>query len=1002
MTSHFGAIMLESATSYILKENFTLRFAIIVFFLFTISLTSLICYQYRKEVKRLFNILLRNITFDAAENIEAKFAHYPSVRKYFEHISEISKREKLSAAHLFKSKGSDDLPLLDAVFIEPSLSREGPSRSLRFQVRDILHDDQVVYSAIIGPAGSGKSTFLKYVRLEACLSFLKVHSSNELHSGSLLRIPIYIPTHLLLSHEAYASIMLQEEIYSDAAARKLIDILRDIYNNTAATPLGSNDESFLYYFDRGSIIFLVDGMDEISHSQFDKFSNLFNNLIEYMESHCKRSNKILLGMRDVFFDTTFIEQRLLASRFIALRMDKFSQSDISTFIANVNSFYGGAHEGKLREIELYITQDKENSEFFTVPLYLSLFVFYHIHDDSVVVFGSRSIFLKSAIVKILMCHGFFGNVSKNSLPDLVFKSRYKALMQISHDLIVNFDNDQLSFLGSRFLDFLKISLEDSLKNCIEGLSGNKPEEFLSREQRSRIEDIKEKMQNYLDTLTVNDQISQIGLLSSLSGSDETGLYTFTHVVFMEVLAADYVAGSNFDAHWSSLVEIYKQSRLYLDLERSKEFFLHLCCLVAHDSNSDISPALRRQRTSKLHQYIKTNYEKDLYYQCKAIFEMELIHSQEYFNAFKRFADFISERYDKTASNAGFSDCLALLAAMSVAEERESSDGYPSWTFREQYEVILKFLFQRQVEIDNTLLIVLASHNPWRTVELANKNGLDLVLRSLMFVIAASINRTFLCSLIKNIVSESDETRKTSIAILAFEAALRNRIIFQELCDMKTQTMPNGVETDYASRWETYFEAGSALRYVARQVFTSSTSEDRADCPIVKELRIVNPMSVFEALKALTKEEYLKYALMLVPMLAVTRYCIERLAAHLPEYANWEAASHVVSTSVNGLCILLLAIFVIYGSLVKVTRNAIEIINRFCVYGDDRSRYASREDYDLVAHLVDKHYIYRPKRRRRLLRVYLMVILSVNKGMRAALCNMYNVRRYGWKYDKLIR
>ena len=380
----------------------------------------------------------------------------------------------------------------------------------------VANEHQYLY--VLGNPGAGKSTFLRRVGLEA----LKGNRGNYQHD--------LIPVVIELKQFNQGN----------------VDLVNAIANELAYFNFPDKRKATEYYLEKGKLLLLFDGLDEVPNAYSNEVQNKIDNLkTKYSD------NRFILSCRIAAYKSSL-------AGFTTVELADFDDEQIEKFIHNWFSSELDKQNNVAEECWTKLSQPEYNAslELAQTPLLLTfLCISYDNYQD----FPAQRSQLYSEALDILLRKW---DAQKRVKRDKIYANwninlELALLSELAYDF---FSRDELFFTKESILEYIQVFLSDTEGDA-----------------------------KFIDSEAVLDAIAiQQGILVERAA----GIYSFSHLTLQEYLTAKYISQDN--------TRIEKLVEEHLTDERWHEIFL----LVAGIKDNADSLLLLMDR--KTHQLVDTH------------------------------------------------------------------------------------------------------------------------------------------------------------------------------------------------------------------------------------------------------------------------------------------------------------------------------------------------------------------------------------------------------------
>ncbi|MEM9271811.1 MAG: NACHT domain-containing protein [Cyanobacteria bacterium P01_F01_bin.143] len=359
----------------------------------------------------------------------------------------------------------------------------------------VANDHQFLY--VLGNPGAGKSTFLRRVGLEA----LKGDKGKYQHDC----IPVMI------------------ELKKFNKVR--VDLIAAITEELSNFNFPSQQKVITDFLNKGKLLLLFDGLDEVSK---DKFNDVQDEITNLVTRYGDRGNRFILSCRIAAYKNPM-------SRFTNVELADFDDEQIKNFI--INWFNSDPEDAQDCWKKLSQSEYKASKELAQTPLLLTFLCL--AYGDSGDFPAQRSQLYYQALEILL----YKWDREKKLKRDKIYKDwnpnlEITLLSEFAFDF---FEDNQLFFKKQNILEYLEVFLSNTEGNS-----------------------------QYID---VNAVLDAIAVQQGIFVERATNIYSFSHLTLQEYLTAKHI--SQKDSRVEKLVSKYLIDR------RWKEIFL----LVAGEKNN---------------------------------------------------------------------------------------------------------------------------------------------------------------------------------------------------------------------------------------------------------------------------------------------------------------------------------------------------------------------------------------------------------------------------------
>jgi len=394
---------------------------------------------------------------------------------------------------------------IDKTFVHLSLQHQG--------VGQVFSDDALLESheignrvRVIGDPGSGKSSLLKKLLRSEC--------TNALKESQKARLPILIELRNLNA---------PQNLSDDQAGVWLMGHIRQVVSKTAVFQI---TECFENYCVANGLLVLLDGLDEVPRSSFQRIFGAIIGLSQELENRSPK-NLIVLTMRIQFHNE--IRELFRDSFGSALIIRPFTPSDVYEFLQRW-PFKAATHASVAR-IYRDLADRPTIREICSNPLILAMYVAEEQIDDGIPPPNSRTEFFKSVV------------------DELILKRRLKQTGAVSARAALEEQREEI--LGELALEHLLNPLE--------------PANSLSFEAAVRITRAILKCDDECAQSAFRDICKETGIV----GEEQSGqTLRFLHLTFCEYLAATQAVRGRRNG-WKELVSSQRQAQAIYGAESSR-------------------------------------------------------------------------------------------------------------------------------------------------------------------------------------------------------------------------------------------------------------------------------------------------------------------------------------------------------------------------------------------------------------------------------------------------
>jgi NACHT domain len=373
---------------------------------------------------------------------------------------ESSKKENIFTSYLYSLKNNigfteyvfpEQKTRLDAVFIQPYLSRFDDTEGKSFFLSQIAEESRVL---IIGPAGGGKTTFLRnFVKTSADACLL---NSDE-------KIPVYIQCRNFYEHS---------------------DLRGSILKHIKSLDGEGIIEQISSLLDKGRLWFTFDGLDEVPLEHRARFSK---SILDFA-SRNKRCN--------YFVTSRLLADNTLDNSFLKISINPFNESQITEFT------YHKLHSSNMwRPFIERIKEEPEISEIVGNPLALGLILARYQRNDHTPHLMTEVL---SDVIDLFVdqwdsCRGIVRSLTKSLSAKIVFRVLSRIAELLNEKKVYDFSNDDV-------YSTLRFVIEvDRDRNLLEEIGANTS--LICKKSNGRWEFTHRCVQEYLSAVNMVDELS---------------------------------------------------------------------------------------------------------------------------------------------------------------------------------------------------------------------------------------------------------------------------------------------------------------------------------------------------------------------------------------------------------------------------------------------------------------------------------------------------------------
>ena len=311
----------------------------------------------------------------------------------------------------------------------------------------------------MGDPGSGKTSLAKRILRDQCRLALK--------SPSKARLPVFLELKTL---------NIPASVKDKALGRWLLDHIRSIVTSVAVYRI---QECFDAYCNTTGLLILLDGLDEVSKSQYPRVSRAIQALSDDLAAESK-DNAIVLTMRTQFYQQVKDEFRDAVGQAVFVR--PFTPTDIFEFLSRW-PFKANKHS-LIRQVYSDLTDRPTLREMCSNPLILAMYVAEYEASDSPFAPESRTEFY-NRVTEELVIKRRLKQTGKTPAPSKLREQRERILGRLAYEHLLDARQPSNSLRWSDAVKVVKAVMKCDTETAEQEFRELAKETGLVTEERSR-------------------------------------------------------------------------------------------------------------------------------------------------------------------------------------------------------------------------------------------------------------------------------------------------------------------------------------------------------------------------------------------------------------------------------------------------------------------------------------------------------------------------------------